>query len=437
MGLPKLLFDNRFADAVPVASTTAAGNYAAANIADLRPYTWWKPTALPATLTVDCGSAKAADYALVYGHDLGSKGGSIAIEGSTDNFVNSIDRMVLTQPANDDPFLMEYASGAYKYWRAKIWGGHNLFINSEEIAYDALEAAGDVLNRDTGIGMSGGATADNFVVGTTSAIHRIRPIPLIQMNSGSVYSHSWYLRPTGITNGKILGWTGTSKLTMNFDLSGAGSVGAPVVTGGMVLLGYGIQLLEDGIYKIWISITCGFTAGYQLMLYAHSPAGAETWVGDGVSGIELCGIQFENSPNPSTYIPTAGAAVTNAPSIAMVLIGAAFEMPKYLGSGFDPVGRAAVQQSNSNENGHPLGKLVQFEKQKKQLRFANVTWSWLRNPWQPAWDSHLRSSPFIFAWDSVNYPAELQLVTSGDSYQGPHKPGSIADLSFEVSGVAR
>ncbi|TXT23903.1 MAG: Uncharacterized protein FD134_1872 [Gallionellaceae bacterium] len=249
MGYPKLFFDNRFADAAPAASSTAAGNYAAANIADMRSYTWWRPAALPATLTVDCGQAKAADFALIYGHDLFTQGASVEVRGSTDNFSISDEQLAAVTPASDAPFLLEFSSASYRYWRIRITG-------------------------------------------------------------------------------------------------------------------------------------------------------------------------------------------TSAPSVAIAMIGAALVMPRYLGGGFDPLARSLVLQANHNDNGHPLGKIIEFERWQQTLSFGLVSWGWLRGTWQPAWRGKLRGQPFVFAWDSVNYPAELQLVTAGDNYQTPHQTGLLASLQFDVSGVA-
>lgn len=249
MGLPKLLFDNRFADATPVATNTETGNYAAANVADMRPYTWWKAASLPASITVDCGSAKAADFALVYGHDLFAKSATFEVRGSTDNFGASNVLVSGVTPASDDPFLLEFASASYRYWRFTITG-------------------------------------------------------------------------------------------------------------------------------------------------------------------------------------SAG----NKPAIAIAMIGAAFVIPKTIHGGFDPLGRTVKMTANSNDNGHPLGKIIQFENWKESLKFR-VTWSWLRATWLPAWRSNLRGSPFVFAWNTANYPAEIYLVTAGDNFKCPHKPGIYADLSFDVSGV--
>ena len=121
-GLPLILYENRFNDATPVASSTAAGNYNVLNLRDWRAYTWWKPNAMPATVTVDCGAAKAADYAVVYGHDLGTKGATIEIRASTDNFGASDVLIATKTPADDKPFLLQWASAAYRYWRIKVTG---------------------------------------------------------------------------------------------------------------------------------------------------------------------------------------------------------------------------------------------------------------------------------------------------------------------------
>ena len=121
MGKSTFFYDNRLADATVAASTTASG-FAAANVVDWRPYTWWKPTALPATLTVDCASAKAADYALVYGHTLFSSGCTVEVRGSTDNFGASNNLVATLTPTSDAPFLISFGTVSYRYWRLRITG---------------------------------------------------------------------------------------------------------------------------------------------------------------------------------------------------------------------------------------------------------------------------------------------------------------------------
>ncbi len=119
---PLFLYETRLLDAVPVASSTAAG-FDVLNLRDLRDYTFWKPASLPATVTVDSGVSKAADYAAIYGHELGSKGVTIEVRKSTDNFVAN-DVLVDTHaPADDKPILRLFTSTSSRYWRLRILNG--------------------------------------------------------------------------------------------------------------------------------------------------------------------------------------------------------------------------------------------------------------------------------------------------------------------------
>lgn len=113
---PLVLYENRLNDAVPVASTTAAG-FSVLNLRDARPYTFWKPTANPSTVTVDCGSAKLADYLLVYGHNAGSTGCTVEIRKSTDNFAANDVLVATSTPIDDKPLLVLFTSASSRYWR--------------------------------------------------------------------------------------------------------------------------------------------------------------------------------------------------------------------------------------------------------------------------------------------------------------------------------
>lgn len=249
MAKPTIFYDNRLADAAVAASTTAAGDYAAANVTDWRAYTWWKPTALPATLTVDSGSAHAADYALVYGHDLYTQGCTVQVRGSTDNFAASDVLVGTATPTSNDPFLISFNSVSYRYWRLRITGGGTM------------------------------------------------------------------------------------------------------------------------------------------------------------------------------------------PSLAIAAIGARMVLPCWLPQPFDPLARKLDGQRNRSENGQPLGTAIEFELWKQNIKQEGVTWAWLRDTWLPAWRAHLRSSPFVFAWETDLYPGDLKLVTISDQFNSPHRAGSTADLTIELSGV--
>lgn len=246
-GYPTFYYDNRFTDATPVASGTAAG-YDVLNLTDLRAYTWYKPDALPANVDVNCGTVKAANYCLVYGHDLGTQGATLEVRGSSDGFVANDNLVISKTPTDDKPFLLQFADTNYQHWRARITG-------------------------------------------------------------------------------------------------------------------------------------------------------------------------------------------TTVPSMAICLIGQAFAFPKRLRKGFDPLGTTLKLTTNQSAKGHPLGNIIEYEMWDAQLAFRNVSWTWLRDTFKPAWDAHLKSVPAIFAWDPTDHDDELYLVVTEGRYRAPHQDGQFADLSFDIAGV--
>lgn len=246
MTAPRIFYDSRFADGGLVASSTASG-YHADNLTDWRPYTWWKPTALPATVTVDCGSAKAADYWFVYGHDLASQGATIELRGSTDNFGVSNVLVDSLTPSTDRPFVRTFAQASYRYWRLRITG-------------------------------------------------------------------------------------------------------------------------------------------------------------------------------------------TTMPSIAIAAAGLKLELPGYLALDFDPVARRMVGQTNRNERGQPLGKIVDFVEREQRIVVRRVSWSWLRQTFVPVWNAHLRAVPFGFVWNAA-IDAEPWLATMGDEIETPHHAAQLCDIAFTLRNV--
>lgn len=240
-------FDNRLADAVPVASSTASG--AAVNLSDFRPYTFWKPATLPATLTVDCALAKSADKLCVFNHNLFANGCTIEVRGSTDNFSTSDVLVHSYVPTTDSAFIRDYTSTSYRYWRIRITG-------------------------------------------------------------------------------------------------------------------------------------------------------------------------------------------SAAPTLSIVAICAGLEFPSSLAYGFAPIDRKVFGQVNISEQGLPLGKAIIFEQWMQTLKFEYLSAAWIRATFLPAWKSHLRGKPFLFAWDLTNYPGDIYLVEAGDNFKAPQVLAAYASLIFEVKGIA-
>jgi hypothetical protein len=83
-------------------------------------YEYWRPTAMPATWTLDAGSSKMANYFGIGSHSLGSSGSSITIASSPDNTNwTTIDTLT---PTDDSPIMFLFANRTARYWRLSISG---------------------------------------------------------------------------------------------------------------------------------------------------------------------------------------------------------------------------------------------------------------------------------------------------------------------------
>lgn len=129
---PKFLYDNKLG-AAAIASTTAAG-FSALNLFDWRPYTLWKPTALPATVTMDCGSPKSVDFMLVHGEP-----GTYEVRGSSDNFVGVDVLLGTVTLAAKGLGCVFFTSVSYRYLRLRCTGASPYAVGIAVIGA-ALEA---------------------------------------------------------------------------------------------------------------------------------------------------------------------------------------------------------------------------------------------------------------------------------------------------------
>lgn len=114
-------YDNFVPSSVVTATTEAVGFPADAV---QRQTTWerWKPTALPATLSIDSGTAPSGtgSYIGIAAHTLGSSSATIAFEYS----VNGTDWTTVETlaPANNSAIMIIFAEVQAQYWRIVVSG---------------------------------------------------------------------------------------------------------------------------------------------------------------------------------------------------------------------------------------------------------------------------------------------------------------------------
>jgi len=101
-----------------VTASTEAATFDKENAYDWRPFTWWQPTAVPATLTVDMGSAVDVDYFALAASDLAANSATVVLQWSTDNFASDInDVFSPISPTNDRVIFRVFDTINARYWR--------------------------------------------------------------------------------------------------------------------------------------------------------------------------------------------------------------------------------------------------------------------------------------------------------------------------------
>jgi hypothetical protein len=118
--LPTILWNNIFTSGTLSASSEAAG-YPKENAVSEATYNAWQPTTLPATLTIDKGSAVSVDSAALVAHNCGTKGNTVEIQSSTDNITYTTRGTVV--PTDDTTILMLFTSVSARYWRFRFTNG--------------------------------------------------------------------------------------------------------------------------------------------------------------------------------------------------------------------------------------------------------------------------------------------------------------------------
>lgn len=127
---------------------------------------------------------------------------------------------------------------------------------------------------------------------------------------------------------------------------------------------------------------------------------------------------------------------TSVPIIGIAMIGPSLVIDEGMEPGFVPPNFSfddTIRVNNSNA-GAFLGRSIIREGSKTRIRFSNADPAWMRNHWLP-FLQHVRTRPFVFSWDPVNYPGEAAYCWS--EKPPPDQPYSSplymdADLSVKA-----
>ncbi|RME56198.1 hypothetical protein D6779_10970, partial [Candidatus Parcubacteria bacterium] len=225
---------------------------------------------------------------------------------STATYVDPLDGLVKTA-AIDEPRFERMADGGVGILLEG--GSTNEVIDSNNFANWSVWT--DItITPNAGAGPDGQATSATLLTeGVQTAVHSIYG-GTITFAVGDVRTFSIFVKPNGRTNFRFgssnnVPW-GVGKYATFDVVAGTVTTNDPAAKGK-------IDILPNGWYRLQFTTPPATAAGVtNIEFYLADAAGNATYLGDGVSGAYIYGVQSELLPFATSYIPTTTTTVTRA-----------------------------------------------------------------------------------------------------------------------------
>lgn len=188
--------------------------------------------------------------------------------------------------------------------------GTNLCIRSQEFDNAAWIKIQATISANSSSAPDGTTTADTLLDNAVNAIHAASGTSFA-ITANSTICASVYAKPVG-RNIAIVVYNGGNYFRQVFDLT-AGAAGSSDVGGAGTLSNAIVERLPDGFFRCSVigAVNAGAVgAVLEVDLASGTTIASLTYAGTGSLGAIIWGAQAEQASYPSSYVPTAGVAVT-------------------------------------------------------------------------------------------------------------------------------
>ena len=178
----------------------------------------------------------------------------------------------------------------------------NLITQSELFSDASWADVGLTINNNASVSPEGASNATKIIATTANSRHELKT-SLATANGTDMVS--CFVKKSGYNYVQIASWANPANY-VNFDLTNGsvGSIGTTPPTN------YGIKDYGNGWYRIYANVQASGGGLVGIGIVTSASAGwAQSFIGNGIDGIEIWGAQIE-AGNISSYIPTSGSTVT-------------------------------------------------------------------------------------------------------------------------------
>jgi hypothetical protein len=326
--LPTVLFNNLFLSGTLAASSEAAG-YPKENAVSENTNKSWKPSSLPATLSVDLGTARSVDSFALVAHNCGTKGNVVILQTSNAGSI-WLDRCIVS-PSDDTTIFGLLTSVSSRYWRLEF-STKNLLQRTEEFENTYWTKTATTITLNSTTSPIGDNSAQTLVETATSGTHSMsRSISFV---SGRPYTLSIYVKNQSARNIRLaLPTTQFGGVLTNATFNT--STGA--VTGSAGGVTTSVETLADGWFRLSISKVATSTSSGSVTISLIQGTTTSSYTGDGTSGVFVWGAQLEVGSSPSAYFKISAASTDNQPNIGVAMLGERFTFPAGVRAPYTPV----------------------------------------------------------------------------------------------------